>query len=172
VAKKPGKRCSFVNDSTDVIKPTAAADRVAGEMSTTVTLLLALIASASGLRVALGGRHIQLSSAAAAALRVAPALMSDGDETSSGGDGVRLIKDLLCQRSIQTQLYVYNDMKDDFRKTWLRWFSARQGTYPLCSRQQVTMLHSHRAMGGITWDEFLMSLVNAPQETHAIEVPS
>ena len=79
-----------------------------------------------------------------------------------------LLKNFLCQRAIQTQLYIHTQMKNEFHKDWLMQFVEDMGGAHLCAGSRV--LHSHTALGTVPWNEFLVAVMDAPDETQEIEV--
>lgn len=78
-----------------------------------------------------------------------------------------LIKNFLCQRAIQTQLYIHTQMKNEFHKDWLMQFVEEMGGAHLCTGSR--QLHSHTALF-VPWNEFLIAVMDAPDETQVIEV--
>jgi hypothetical protein len=87
-----------------------------------------------------------------------------------GGSSVAeelLLKNFLCQRAVQTQLYIHAQMKNDFHKDWLLHFVKEMGGPHLSAGSR--QLHSHMAMS-VPWNEFLVAVMDAPDETQRIEV--
>ena len=78
-----------------------------------------------------------------------------------------LLKNFLCQRAIQTQLYIHSQMKNEFHKDWLMQFVEEMGGAHLCTGSR--QLHSHTALF-VPWNEFLIAVMDAPDETQEIEV--
>jgi len=78
-----------------------------------------------------------------------------------------LLKNFLCQRAVQTQLYIHSQMKNEFHKDWLMQFVEEMGGAHLCSGSR--QLHSHTALF-VPWNEFLVAVMDAPDETQEITV--
>ena len=93
------------------------------------------------------------------------------DPADSAAD--MLIKNLLCQRSVQTQMRYFRDFRNDFANEWLLRFSEeRMGCRRLANGQAAAagILHFHDAMGSATWSTYLIGMLESPEETHTIEV--
>ena len=84
----------------------------------------------------------------------------------------RLCLNLLVQRAVQTQMHYLSELRNDFTSSWLNSFSEEHhGVHRLMHKNSARMLHFHDAMGdGTTWDDYLTSMVSAPDETHTVEV--
>jgi hypothetical protein len=81
-----------------------------------------------------------------------------------------LFKNLLCQRAIQTQLHLFAYLNNEVQSDWLMDFAEEKGSARLCTgNRQVELMHSHMAMAA-PWNEFLVALMDAHDETIEIEV--
>ena len=78
-----------------------------------------------------------------------------------------LLKNFLCQRAIQTQLYNHIQMKNDVHKDWLMHFVEEMGSAHLCTGSR--QLHSHTALS-VPWNELLSAVMDAPDETKEVEI--
>ena len=113
--------------------------------------------------------------------RVPDALLcaSDADDSAVeelGGDDHSglLIRRLLTQRSVQTQLKYQMEFKNGFAQQWLTRFTTEQGAAPLVvgspARGQQKVLHCHHAMRRVEWDRYMLDMLSAPEETHVVSV--
>ena len=113
--------------------------------------------------------------------RVPEALLcaSDADDSAVeelGGDDHSglLIRRLLTQRSVQTQLKYQMEFKNGFAQQWLTRFTTEQGAAPLVvgspARGQQKVLHCHHAMRRVEWDRYMLDMLSAPEETHVVSV--
>lgn len=78
-----------------------------------------------------------------------------------------LLKNFLCQRAIQTQLYNHIQMKNDVHKDWIMQFVEEMGSAQLCAGSR--QLHSHTALS-VPWNELLSAVMDAPDETKEVEI--
>ena len=78
-----------------------------------------------------------------------------------------LVKNFLCQRAIQTQLYTAGALKNDHQKNWLLDFMKDMGCAPLHSGTR--MYHSHLGLS-VPWNELLSSILSAPDEHRVVTV--
>lgn len=99
--------------------------------------------------------------------------VADDPVTEPAGDDrtERLIRNLLLQRSVQTQLHYFRELKNGFSTTWLADFSDAQGTARLAAKSTAgRLLHCHTGMRNVEWDEYMMSMFNAPDVTQVVSV--
>ena len=78
-----------------------------------------------------------------------------------------LVRNFLGQRAIQTQLHIHNDMSNECHKNWLMGFAEDAGCAQLCAGTE--MLHCHTALSA-PWDDFILSLMEAPDVTQEVEI--
>lgn len=82
---------------------------------------------------------------------------------------------LLCQRTVQTQIDYYRSFKNDFATDWLVRFSEqRMGCRRLYTSRRGSSsggyLHYHKGMGVAAWDKYLLGVMGAPVESHEVRV--
>ena len=85
--------------------------------------------------------------------------------------GRTVLRDLLLQRAVQTQLYYNVEFKNDFEKAWLLRFASAKGSPPLIGNSHAIMnkvLHKHEALRG--WEAFMLEMMGADDEVHEVHV--
>lgn len=93
------------------------------------------------------------------------------EEGPAGDAGsAAFLRTLLTQRAVQTQLHYSEMFKNDFIRAWLANYCITKGCVRLCSEHGSRIVHVHDGMREVVWDEFMLELFNAPEETHEIEV--
>ena len=102
-------------------------------------------------------------------LRTLPLLSHDHVRMHARNEGTDIITNLLAQRTVQTQLYYFQDFKNEFSTNWLQNLCTKYGTPKLLIHSQF--YHAIDAFkNNIEFKTFFQELLRAKDETHEVKV--